>query len=85
MLPHRSAVYHRDWVSVSRDVGSKTNIQCSDKVRKEVAAGRMEEPGGKHSWESCSQDELNKLNAAVDRYGRDWSPSGTYRPTSCHT
>jgi hypothetical protein len=33
----------RDWAAVSRDVGSKTRQQCSDKVAKEVAAGRMQE------------------------------------------
>jgi hypothetical protein len=37
----------RDWVSVSRDVGRKTSLQCYNKVIKKVAAGRMEEPGGK--------------------------------------
>jgi hypothetical protein len=31
----------RDWVSVSRDVGSKTRKQCIDKVKFEVAAWRM--------------------------------------------
>ena len=65
----------RDWVSVSRDVGSKTRQQCKDKVKAEVAAGRMQEPGGKQdqaSWASWSQDELILLKAAVDRHGRDW-------------
>jgi hypothetical protein len=42
----------RDWVSVSRDVGSKTRQQCYNKVINEVAAGRMEEPGGKQESES---------------------------------
>ena len=37
----------RDWVAVSRDVGSKTKQQCKDKLAAEVAAGRMQEPGGK--------------------------------------
>ena len=60
----------RDWVSVSRDVGSKTKKQCSDKVNKEVGAGRMQEPGGKQ--ESWSQAELAQLKEAVDRHGRDW-------------
>ncbi len=31
-----------DWVAVSRDVGSKTNKQCREKVKIEVAAGRMQ-------------------------------------------
>ena len=39
----------RDWVSVSRDVGSKTRHQCFDKVKKELAAGRMQEPVGKRT------------------------------------
>jgi hypothetical protein len=63
----------RDWVSVSRDVGSKTNRQCRIKVKSEVAAGRMEEPGGKREFESWSQAELVQLKAAVDRHGRDWA------------
>jgi hypothetical protein len=41
----------RDWVSVSRDVGSKTDEQCRIKVFSEVAAGRMQEPGGKQEQE----------------------------------
>ena len=61
----------RDWVSVSRDVGSKTAQQCLDKVNKEVAAGRMQEPGGKEEQESWSQAELVQLKSAVDRHGRD--------------
>jgi hypothetical protein len=60
----------RDWAAVSRVVGSKTNKQRAYKVKKEVAAGRMEEPGGKQvSW---SKTELLKLMQAVDRHGRDW-------------
>jgi hypothetical protein len=62
----------RDWVSVSRDVGSKTRQQCIDKVTTEVAAGRMQEPSGKQKQESWSQAELVQLKAAVDRHGRDW-------------
>ena len=67
----------RDWVSVSRDVGSKTSRQCFNKVGNEVAAGRMQEPGGKRkrerAQESWSQAELVQLKAAVDRHGRDWA------------
>ena len=62
----------RDWVAVSRDVGSKTRIQCFRKFNKEVAAGRMQEPGGKQKKESWSQAELIQLKAAVDRHGCDW-------------
>jgi hypothetical protein len=62
----------RDWVSVSRDVGSKTKEQCLNKVFHEVGAGRMQEPGGKQEHESWSQVELDQLKAAVDRHGRDW-------------
>jgi hypothetical protein len=63
----------RDWVAVSRDVGSKTNKQCKNKVMVEVAAGRMQEPGGKQEQESWSQAELIQLKAAIDRHGRDWA------------
>jgi predicted SprT family Zn-dependent metalloprotease len=62
----------RDWAAVSRDVGSKTNKQCLNKVKSEVAAGRMQGPGGKQDRESWSQAELIQLKAAVDRHGRDW-------------
>ena len=62
----------RDWFAVSRDVGSKTRQQCRYKVAFEVAAGRMQEPGGKQKKESWSQAELIQLEAAVDRHGRDW-------------
>ncbi len=41
----------RDWVSVSRNVGSKTNKQRLNKVKFEVAAGRMQEPEGKRMWD----------------------------------
>ncbi len=37
----------RHWVAVSDDVGSKTKQQCFHKVATEIAAGRMQEPGGK--------------------------------------
>jgi hypothetical protein len=60
----------RDWAAVSRDVGSRTTQQCVNKVKKEVGAGRMQEPYGKQ--ESWSQAELVQLKAAVDRHGRDW-------------
>ncbi len=57
----------RDWVAVSRDVDSKTRQQCCNKVKFEVGAGRMQEPGGKQEQESWSQAELIQLRAAVDR------------------
>jgi hypothetical protein len=63
----------RDWVSVLRDVGSKTKKQCLDKVKKEISAGRMQEPGGKQDRESWSQAELVQLKASVDRHGCDWA------------
>jgi hypothetical protein len=62
----------RDWVAVSRDVRSKTMKQCRDKVAKEVAAGRMQEPGGKQVQDSWSKAELLRLRKAVSRHGRDW-------------
>ena len=43
----------RDWVSVSRDVCSKTRKQCKSKAFSEVAAGRMQKPGGKQDRKSC--------------------------------
>ncbi len=63
----------RDWAAVSRDVGSRTTQQYVNKVKKEVAAGRMQEPVGKREQGSWSQAELVQLKAAVDRHGRDWA------------
>jgi hypothetical protein len=65
--------YGRDWAAVTRDVGSKTRKQCCNKVKIEVGAGRMVEPGGKQEHDSWSQAELIQLKAAVDRHGRDWA------------
>jgi hypothetical protein len=62
----------RDWVAVSRDVRSKTREQCNGKVDKEVAAGRMQEPGGKQVRDSWSKAELLRLSNAVSRHGRNW-------------
>ncbi len=67
----------RDWVSVSRDVGSKTNKQCKYKICSEVAAGRMQEPVGKpvRPKSSWSQTEHLKLMQAVDHSSSDGSAS----------
>jgi hypothetical protein len=62
----------RDWVAVSRDVGSKTKQQCMNKVATEVAAGRMQEPGGKQAHDSWRKVELLRLSNAVSRHGRNW-------------
>jgi hypothetical protein len=48
-----------DWASVSRDVGSKTRSQCSDKVRTEVAAGRMQKPGDMRVSTSAASDDMS--------------------------
>jgi predicted SprT family Zn-dependent metalloprotease len=63
----------RDWVAVSRDVGRKTSDQCKGKVANEVAAGRMQEPGGKRVKDWWSKVELHRLSKAVSRHGRDWA------------
>ena len=44
--------HDRDWAAVARSVGSKTRQQCRDKVKKEVAAGRLQEPAGKRIHDS---------------------------------
>jgi hypothetical protein len=46
--------------------------QCTGKVAAEVAAGRMQEPGGKQVKDSWSKAELLRLSKAVSRDGRDW-------------
>jgi hypothetical protein len=40
-LTEAVALYGRDWVSVSRAVVTRTPLQCSDKMRDEVRAGRL--------------------------------------------
>ncbi len=70
----KAVILHgRNWVKVAILVSTKTKEQCKDKVYVEVAAGRMQEPGGKREQESWSQAELVQLKAAVDRHGRDWA------------
>ena len=64
--------YGRDWAAVARSVGSKTRQQCRIKVDVEVAAGRMQEPGGKKVQDSWSKVELGALRRAVALHGRDW-------------
>jgi hypothetical protein len=71
-LKRAVALHGRDWVAVASSVGSKTMKQCRDKVFHEVAAGRMEEPGGKQVQDSWSKVELVALKRAVVRHGRDW-------------
>ncbi len=39
----------------------------------EVAAGRMQEPGGKRVLDSWSKVELGALKRAVALHGRDWA------------
>jgi hypothetical protein len=51
----------RDWVAVSRNVRSKTTLQCKGKVAKEVATRRMQEPGGKQVQDSWSKADLLRL------------------------
>jgi hypothetical protein len=61
----------RDCVAVSRDVRSKTSLQCIHKANAEVAAGRMQEPGGKQVQDLWRKVELLRLSKAVSRHGRD--------------
>jgi hypothetical protein len=61
-LKRAVALHGRDWAAVASSVGSKTRQQCMDKVVTEVAAGRMQEPGGKQV-----QDEYNRS----PRYSKD--------------
>jgi hypothetical protein len=66
------AKHGRNWVAVSKEVGTKTNQQCQDKVTSEVIKGRMAEPAGvrkRHAW---TKGEVWKLKNAVQEHGRDW-------------
>ncbi len=67
------ALLGRDWAAVACSVGSKTGEQCRHKVNVEVAAGRMQEPGGKRVQDSWSKVELGALKRAVALHGRDWA------------
>ncbi len=40
----------RDWLLVVSYVGTRSKIDCSSKVRMDVAAGRMPAVPGKRSW-----------------------------------
>jgi hypothetical protein len=71
-LKRAVALHGRDWVAVASSVGSKTRQQCYKKFDKEVAAGRMQELGGKQAKDSWSKVELDALELAVARHGRDW-------------
>ncbi len=71
-LEQAVTLHGRDWAAVARSVGSKTNEQCRRKVSVEVAAGRMQEPGGKRVQDSWSEVELGALEQAVAQHGRDW-------------
>ncbi len=67
------ALHSRDWAAIASSVGSKTTAQCRDKVTKEVAAGRMQEPAGKQVHDSWSKLEMGALKRAVALHGRDWA------------
>ncbi len=71
-LKRAVALHARDWDAVACSVRSKTRQQCFRKVAKEVAAGRMQEPGGKQLKESWRKVELGALKRAVALHGRDW-------------
>jgi serine protease inhibitor ecotin len=71
-LTEAVALYGRDWVSVSRAVVTKTPLQCSDKMRDEVSAGRLEDPPKKQVHVLWTPEEQQKLHAAVALHGRDW-------------
>jgi hypothetical protein len=71
-LKRAVALHGRDWAAVSSSVGSKTIVQCRGKVDAEVAAGRMQEPGGKRVLDSWSKVELGALKRAAALHGRDW-------------
>jgi hypothetical protein len=71
-LKRAVALHGRDWAAVASSVGGKTGEQCRNKVAVEVAAGRMQEPGGKQVQDSWSKVELLKLRKAVDRHDRSW-------------
>jgi hypothetical protein len=74
-LKRAVALHGRDWAAVASSVGSKTRVQCKDKIDNEVAAGRMQEPGGKLVQDSWSKTELLRLRKAVDQHGPAGPPS----------
>jgi hypothetical protein len=72
VLKRAAALHGREWAAVAATVGSKTRRQRAHKLAKEVAAGRMQEPGGKLVHYSWSKTELLRPKKAVDRHGHSW-------------
>jgi hypothetical protein len=74
-LKRAVALHGRDWAAVASSVGSRSRQQCQGKVREEVKAGRMQEPGGKRKWvqHSWSQVELDALKRSAALHDRDWA------------
>jgi hypothetical protein len=75
MLRLKEAVkkHGRAWDKVAEHVGgTRTAQDCINKVNKEVAHGRMNEPDGKVSQPIWSAHEVEKLREGVMQYGRQW-------------
>jgi hypothetical protein len=64
--------YGRDWVAISRKVGTRTRTQCQDKIITEVFAGRMEKPSGCIVHVRWTSAETDALLQALAQHGRDW-------------
>ena len=69
--------FGRDWVAISKKVGSKNRHQCRLKVINEVRAKRMKEPLGKRH-KRWSNEEKSNLHIAIKMYGRQWKKVAEY-------
>ncbi len=72
LLREAVAKYGRDWIAVSRHVGTRNNVQCQMKVTKEAQMGRIAEPGDKMKRGNWTPEETQKLKDAIEAHGRDW-------------
>ena len=66
------AQHGRNWPVVSCSVGTKSSIQCQDKVSCEVNAERMMKPSGYIVRVNWTATETDALVHAVLKHGRNW-------------
>jgi len=70
---HRAVEEHgRDWVAVSKVVGTRSNVDCQKKADNEIKARKLSEPPGLREHRVWEKEETDLLYKAVREHGRDW-------------